>query len=241
MSAQSVALQAETVERSELTRVQPESGSARGELSRDQWRTERMLSIEQTKLLVHRLFLSIPGPRSVTFAGLLSNSGCTPVMLAAAEMLAVSTNSSICLVDGNAHNARIHTLYDLASTEGLSDALVNGRPVSKYIQRLHGSSLSILPYGRQPLLETEKRGRCFWMRDVLRGISKEFDYVLVDTPALADSSDAITFSSVVDGITLIVQAGKTRRDAASAAVSSLKQSGVNVLGAVMTSPRTLSE
>ena len=174
------------------------------------------------------------------FTGLLSNSGCTSVIFAAAETLAVSTSSSICVVDANAHNARVHTLYDLASTEGLSDALVNERPVSAYIQRLNGSSLSILPYGRQPLIETEKRGRCFWVRDALKQISKKFDYVLVDTPALSDFSDAITLSSAVDGITLVVQAGRTRRDAASAMISSLKQTGLNLLGAVMTSKGSLS-
>src|ERR1700751_2237296 len=148
MNGQSVALQLETLNPAEfpITETQPLSQSGRGELSRDHWRGERMLSIDQSKLLVHRLFLSVPGRRSVTFAGLLSNSGCTSVIFAAAETLAVSTSSSVCVVDANAHNARIHTLYDLASTEGLSDALVSERPVSAYIQRLHGSSLSILPY-----------------------------------------------------------------------------------------------
>jgi Mrp family chromosome partitioning ATPase len=211
-----------------------ESKSGWGELSRDRWRRDKLDVIDQCRLLVHRLFLSPGGAKSVIFSGITPRSGCTSVVFSTAETMAVSTSGSVCVVDANAYSPYLNNLFDLSSAKGLSDALMEDRPATEYAQRLDESNLWVLPYGRQPIIDTEKKGRCFWMRNALTQVASRFDYVLVDTPPASRHSDAITLGPAVGGIALVMEAGKTRRDIAARTTSALRKAGVRILGVVLT-------
>ena len=43
-------------------------------------------------------------------------------------------------------------------------------------------------------------------------LRQEFRYVLIDCPSLKDSQDAITLAPLVDGVVLVVEANRTRKD-----------------------------
>ena len=43
-------------------------------------------------------------------------------------------------------------------------------------------------------------------------LRQEFRYVLIDCPSLKDSHDAITLAPLVDGVVLVVEANRTRKD-----------------------------
>jgi protein-tyrosine kinase len=219
--------------------VTHEPTSSRGELSRDRWRTEAFLSIDQCRLLVDRLFLSPGGTRSVIFSGVTARSGCTSVIFSTAEAMAVSTSKTVCVIDANAYSPYLASLFDLSSTKGLSDALIEERPATDFAQQLDESNLWVIPYGRQPVLDTEKRGRCFWVKDQLTRIASQFDYVLVDTPSASQYSDAVTLGSAVGGAALVVKASQTRRDIAARTAMSLRRAGLNILGVVMTNQKAV--
>ncbi len=51
-----------------------------------------------------------------------------------------------------------------------------------------------------------------YRRDVLQGLRMTFDSILIDCPALRESNDLLSVAPFVDGIILVVEAGKTRRD-----------------------------
>lgn len=60
-----------------------------------------------------------------------------------------------------------------------------------------------------------------------------FDYILMDSPSLDSSSEALTLGSMVDGVLLVVEAGKTRRQSARNAKEELEAAGGKVLGIVL--------
>jgi Mrp family chromosome partitioning ATPase len=147
--------------------------------------------------------------------------------------MAASTSGSVCVVDANAYSPYLHNLFDLSSTKGLSDALIEDRAVTEYAQRLGESNLWVLSYGRQTIIDTEKRGRRFWMRSALTEIAAQFDYILVDAPAASRYSDIMSFGSAAGGIALIMQTGKTRRDLALRTTTALRQEQLRVMGVVL--------
>ena len=67
----------------------------------------------------------------------------------------------------------------------------------------------------------------------LKALRWNFDYVLIDCPSLAVSSDATTLAPIVDGVAIVVEAGQTRRDQIQRAQKVTEQSGGKFLGFVL--------
>ena len=64
-------------------------------------------------------------------------------------------------------------------------------------------------------------------------LRSEFDYVLIDTPAISSSNDATVLGAVTDGLVLVLKANSSRRESARGAMHDLRAAKVRVLGAVL--------
>jgi Mrp family chromosome partitioning ATPase len=51
-----------------------------------------------------------------------------------------------------------------------------------------------------------------YRRDVLEHLRAHFDYVLIDTPALKKANDLLSVAPFADGVILVVEAGRTRKE-----------------------------
>jgi Mrp family chromosome partitioning ATPase len=68
-------------------------------------------------------------------------------------------------------------------------------------------------------------------------LRQAFDWVLMGMPAAADCQDYLLFSHNSDGIILILEAGKTRWQAAQKVKTCLASQGGNLLGAILNNRR----
>ena len=71
------------------------------------------------------------------------------------------------------------------------------------------------------------------MRSAFGLLCKHFDILLVDAPPILSVTDSLVVSSSVDGVVLVVEAGKTPRDAALRARNRLASVGSTLLGAII--------
>ena len=71
----------------------------------------------------------------------------------------------------------------------------------------------------------------------IKALRWNFDYVLIDCPSLKVSSDATTLAPIVDGIAVVVEAGRTRRDQIHRTKKVIEQAGGNFLGFVLNQRR----
>jgi polysaccharide biosynthesis transport protein len=71
------------------------------------------------------------------------------------------------------------------------------------------------------------------MQEYVARFLSEYDMVIFDTPPMLTIVDARVIARHVDGVVLVVRAGKTTRDAAVAAQSRLREDGVHVIGTIM--------
>jgi capsular exopolysaccharide synthesis family protein len=184
--------------------------------------------------LVHRIFLGQPeGPvRVVVFAGIDRGNGCSRICVEAARILAANTARSICLVDGNLRSPSLSGFLDVPADSGLVNSLSEDGAVRSFAKELNPSNLWLLSTGStgpesHGLLNSER----FAVR--LRELRKEFDYVLIDAPALNLYADALSFGRVADGIVVVLQADSTRRESALKGVQTLRDAHIEVLGAVL--------
>jgi cellulose biosynthesis protein BcsQ len=71
----------------------------------------------------------------------------------------------------------------------------------------------------------------------IKALRWNFDYVLIDCPSLKVSSDATTLAPIVDGVAVVVEAGRTRRDQIHRTKKVIEQVGGNFLGFVLNQRR----
>lgn len=69
--------------------------------------------------------------------------------------------------------------------------------------------------------------------DDLLGLRQRFGFVLVDCPAMRESSQALAVSRLCDGIVLVVAAGQSKRGEIEYAQSALQASSASILGLVL--------
>lgn len=69
--------------------------------------------------------------------------------------------------------------------------------------------------------------------DCLKALKWNFDYVLIDCPATAISSDAATLAPLVDGLCVVVKAAQTRRGQIQHCHQAIEAAGGNFLGFIL--------
>jgi Mrp family chromosome partitioning ATPase len=68
---------------------------------------------------------------------------------------------------------------------------------------------------------------------VLGRLRTSFHYVLIDTKSTSTSRDAALFGSLADGAVLVIEADKTRREAARKAKELFEAAGVPLIGTIL--------
>jgi len=79
--------------------------------------------------------------------------------------------------------------------------------------------------------------RSDYRADCLKALRWNFDYILIDCPSPAISSDAITLAPLVDGVSIVVKAAQTRRGQIQHVQQQIKTAGGDFLGFVLNQRR----
>ena len=73
--------------------------------------------------------------------------------------------------------------------------------------------------------------------ECLKALRWNFDYILIDCPSPAASSDAVTLAPLVDGVSIVVKAGQTRRGQIQHVRQIIETAGGEFLGFVLNQRR----
>ncbi|MGA2019844.1 MAG: CpsD/CapB family tyrosine-protein kinase [Candidatus Sulfotelmatobacter sp.] len=190
--------------------------------------------LEEITKVVQRVFL-LPGndsPRTVVFAGTEPGNGCSWVCARVAEVLAGQVSGTVCLVDANLRSPGLNAQFAAENAYGLTDALRKREPIRSFAQPLSCPRLWLVSSGSaaedgQSLLSSDR------MRQRMTELRAEFDYVLIDTPAISSSNDATVLGAATDGLVVVLKANSSRRESARGAMQDLRAAKVRVLGAVL--------
>lgn len=184
--------------------------------------------------LVERVFLqpARTPPHVVVFAAIDHGNGCSQIAAAAARTLAASAPGPVCLVEANFRSPALPRMLGTTNYQGFTNALLEQGSIRSFMKPMGSGCLWLLSSGPlaadSPKLLAAERLRARFVE-----LRAEFHFVIVDAPPLSGYADAIALGQLSDGMVIILEAGSTRRDAASTAVNSVRASRVQILGAVL--------
>jgi len=188
----------------------------------------RSLRAEVVKL-VQRVFVfpNSHAPRSVVFSS-VEGSGSSQVCFRVAEVLAESS-ASVCLISTCAPVPK-EQIEAPSKCRGWAGAITSADPIADFVLPTTLENLWVIPSGVQ---ENGRLHVSSELRSRIGEVKEEFDYVLIDAPAIVSSPDAVVLGQVTDGLILVVEANYTRRETARLAKETLDAAKVTVLGAIL--------
>jgi capsular exopolysaccharide synthesis family protein len=192
------------------------------------------LAQEETLKLVQRVFLLQAGevPRTVIFAGIDHGNGCSRVCARTAQVLAANVSGKVCIVDANLRSPSLPEYFGMTNHHGLTDSLLQDGPIMSFAKPTGTANLWLLSCGSLAadsanLLNSDR------LKARLAEMRKEFEFVLIDTPALSQYADAVSLGRLSDGMVFVLEANSTRRESAIKVMENLRASNVQILGAVL--------
>jgi len=138
----------------------------------------------------------------------------------------------VLLIDADLRKPTVHHSFRLPNWMGLTSLLVENRSITEVIQTTEVPKLSVLTSGPIPPNPAELLGSNR-MRELIRELTDKYDLVLIDAPPVLAVTDSQILSGIIDGVLLVVNAGKTNRDIIVKAKQQLEQVNARIIGTVL--------
>lgn len=147
---------------------------------------------------------------------------------------------NVLLVDADMRHPRLHELFGVSQSPGLSDVLSTGASVESVV-RHHSTveNLSLLPAGRETLMPAELLSSERF-DDLLKSLEQKYGLIIFDTPPTLLVTDASVLFGKVNATLAVVRAGVTTRTILDRTAETLERNGSRAVGFVLTAVDTNS-
>ncbi|MFN0109498.1 MAG: GumC family protein [Blastocatellia bacterium] len=189
--------------------------------------------VEAYRMLRTSVLLSAAGnpPKTILFTSGQPGEGKTTTAINTAISLS-QLGASVLLIDADLRRPTVHRVFKMGQSQGLSTFLSRQVEIDPLIHKLSLPNLSVLPCGPIPpnpaeLISSER------MRLLLKDLGEKYDHILIDSPPLINVTDPVILSTMVDGVLLVVHAGRSTRDVVRRARQELSSVGAKIFGVVL--------
>ena len=175
-------------------------------------------------------------PRLLLFTSSRPGEGNTTVVSNLAIAFA-ETGGKVLVIDADLRRPNLHEFFEQPNSWGLSDLLreknaVEELPLESLVKRTSVPRLYLLPGGSSadnvfPLLWSGRFAR------LLPRFRQGFDYVLIDTPACLEFTDARIIARHAETVVLVLRPDRTDREGAQSAVQRFQLDGTPVMGVIL--------
>ncbi len=140
--------------------------------------------------------------------------------------------SRVLLIDGDLRRPRVAEYFGLEGAVGLTTVLLGDVSFEEARISRARSRLDILPSGGLPPNPAELlTSRA--MHDFLNEVSRQYDYIIIDSPPVQSVADANLMAPLVDGAVFVIDSRKTRRHPLLAAMAGYQNAGGRIVGVVL--------
>jgi polysaccharide biosynthesis transport protein len=197
------------------------------------------------------------GPRVILFISADAGDGKSSLIANLARVQSEG-GQRVAVIDADFRRPAQGRLLDVEAPRGLADVLAGAVPLTAAMQPVPASTPAAAraepladPAGVSTVVEPAGQGSISalvgggevanppalleseGMRELLRSVAEDYDYVLIDAPPPLEVSDAMPLLTLVDGIVLVARIGHTRRVSALRLAQLLgRTASAPVLGAV---------
>ena len=168
----------------------------------------------------------------VMFTSAMPDEGKSDVSFALAESLSQIGKKTL-MVDADIRKSVLVSRYQLEhEVNGLSQYLSGQKTLEEAIYQTNIENLDVMfagPYSPNPaeLLEEELCGEMF------RELREEYDYIIVDTPPMANLIDGAIVARHCDGAVMVIESGAISYHLEQKVKNQLEKTGCRILGVVL--------
>jgi len=137
----------------------------------------------------------------------------------------------VILIDADMRRPRVHRVFRLPASPGLSEILQGKARIEDAVVRLERSSFDLLPAGAIPDAPSELLGSSTFAQ-LITDLKAEYDLVVLDSPVLLAVPDALLLAAEADGTLIVHKPGSVDRRALRRMRDDLGRAGARVLGVV---------
>jgi hypothetical protein len=193
---------------------------------------------EESLILYHNIESALPSvKRTIQFVACCREEGTTTIVREFAKVCHIAFNKSVLLmeiaIDATCSDCETSLVVpeDAAvNVEGIQLAVdsylnqINDKRTTSHLITISGESLS-------SIFRSHNIGY------FMNSMKLKFDYILIDSPSINSSSEALSITSKVDTTILVLEAESTRWQLAANAKKKIEQAGGNVLGVILNKQR----
>jgi capsular exopolysaccharide synthesis family protein len=198
---------------------------------------------EQFEVLKCRLMAQLngqsAGPYVLAFTSCESGEGVTNIAANFTATLADEGGRHVLLVDGNLRTPALETIFE-----------TNGKKPKKFSKSKELRALSAPAwrvFRANENLDVLLARRAFdnparifgnaEFTEFLKRAKEQYDFIIIDCPAMGSPGGAAVLASKADGVVLVVEAGRVRREVIQRAIVQLEDTGTYILGVVLNKRR----
>lgn len=199
----------------------------------DYYRFDSVAGTELRRLL-HNVTRPINGvaPRSILMSSALTGEGKSTIAALLAITAAHHKKRKTLLIDSDLRRPVVHRMFGIENDLGFADLLVDKVDFDSAVKSTRLENLWLLPVGSGEHNPTEVL-REDTVRKVIERAEFSFDLVFVDCAPIIPVSDPAIISSAVDGVVLVIRAGKTQKEVVQRATDIITKAEANIIGLVL--------
>jgi capsular exopolysaccharide synthesis family protein len=175
-----------------------------------------------------------PSVKIVMVVATTHGEGATTTSAILAATLARSGRSKILLIDANLRTPALEGVFneETEHAQGLSDVVAADVPVESVIYQTNFPNLFLLPVGKghsspSYLFDGDP------ITNLLNDLRERFDFIIIDGAPLDGYSESLFLASKVDGVVLVVESEKTKKQTVRRIKKELEWAPINLLGVVL--------
>ena len=169
--------------------------------------------------------------KTILFTGTAHGDGTSTTAVSFATTLARDCRLNVLLMDVNLRCPSLHDVFNIEPNHGLS-TLLTGKEKPPFFKKVGDGELFVIPSGGKhsgPLTLFESKR----FDKTLKMMREKFDYVILDAPPVNSYSEPRVIGTKVDGVILVIESGKTRKQVAIRAKQELEDAGAKLLGVIL--------
>ncbi|HEY6074984.1 MAG TPA: polysaccharide biosynthesis tyrosine autokinase [Anaerolineales bacterium] len=176
--------------------------------------------------------------RTILVTSPLPGEGKT-ITVANLGVVFAQANINTIVVDADLRHPALHEVFNKSNDSGLGDLLESPETkLEDVLQDTDITHLRLLSSGKG-LVDPSERLGSERMNEILAQLNQTADVVLFDCPPALVFADTIDLSRRMDGVVVVIRAGKSKRDIVNQVLFDLRNARANVLGSIFNdSPRS---
>jgi protein-tyrosine kinase len=176
------------------------------------------------------------GIKTIFFAGTAKSEGASTSAIGLAASLAQDHQKQVLLVDANFHRPYLHEVFGIGNHNHLFSIATQRRAYAPFARRKQTGNLYVIP-GAVQVTDALNFFESKHFDLFLKTVRKSFDFIVFDGPTITGSSEAKILAAKVDGVIMVIESSKTRRQVAIKAKRELIDTGATLLGVILNKRR----